>query len=263
MLITVIVPYKNAAKYIGRCIESLRIQKGEFEFILVNDNSDDRSKFEALTQTENDYRFKLIDNQRSPGVSGARNTGIDIAGGEWISFLDVDDVLLPGAYKKFTAAIDSIPGANMIQFNHVRYYTTKKVRIIKQPNKADRYQLPYLPNWWFGVWNKIYKAEFVKGIRFNESLQYGEDGLFIIDCMANGAFLDHATKCVTTVEHIFENKQSLSHIKTSKDIIKYIRVYFDYLNDHSNPDLRLFLCKQIAELLNDKHVQKVICDAKV
>ena len=229
MLITVIVPYWNAERYISRCIESLQSQEGEFEFILVNDGSEDRSRYEAIWRTERDPRFKLIDNQHSPGVSGARNTGMDIASGEWITFLDADDMLLPNAHKKFEAAIKRDPTANVHQFNHIRNYTIKKYRVVKFANDAGRFSLPNLPSWWFGVWNKIFRADFVKGIRYDETLQYGEDGLFVLECMANGAYIHHAKRNITTVEHIFENRQSLSHVIEDKDIFKQIRTYLDFM----------------------------------
>lgn len=260
MLITIIVPYKDSEQYIARCIDSLKIQTGDFEFILVNDGSIDNGKYKALERTEGDHRFKIIDNQRSAGVSGARNTGMDMAGGEWITFLDADDVLLPEAYKKFTAAINKKPGANIHQFNHVRYYTSKNIKVVKYRNGSGEFTVPDLPSWWFGVWNKIYCSEFVKDIRFDESLQFGEDGLFVLECIANGTYIHHGPSNVTTVEHIFENKQSLSHIKKDTDLINQIRKYIDFLNDHSDPELRLFICEILSEMLGERHVQKVLCN---
>ena len=263
MLITVIVPYWNAEKYITRCIESLQAQEGEFEFILVNDGSEDRSKYEAIWRTENDPRFRIIDNQRSPGVSGARNTGMDIAGGEWITFLDADDILMPDAHAKFEAVINRDPNADVHQFNHVRYYTAKNFRVIKYANDAGKFRFPNLPSWWFGAWNKAFRSEFVKDIRFNEALRYGEDGMFVLDCIIKGAYIHHGPKKITTVEHIFGNRQSLSHMKKDSDVIKQIRTYIDYLERYDDPDLRSFICKQISEQLSNPALVKVICNEEV
>ena len=263
MLITVIVPYKNAAPYIGRCIDSLKNQRGGFEFILVNDNSSDRSKYEALWRTEKDTRFKVIDNQRSPGVSGARNTGMDIAVGDWITFLDADDILLPDAYKKFETVIKADPKADMHQFNHYRNYKAKHFRVLKYANCAGRFTIKNPPMWWFGVWNKLFYSKFIQDIRFDESLQYGEDGLFVLECYSKGAYIHHGARSVTTVEHILENKKSLSHVKTCGDVLKQIRAYLNFLEIQSDPDLRLFMCNEIARLLQAPHIQKVVCDAEV
>ena len=263
MLITVIVPYWNAERYISRCIESLQSQEGEFEFILVNDGSEDRSRYEAIWRTERDPRFKLIDNQHSPGVSGARNTGIDIAGGEWITFLDADDVLMPGAYKKFIKAIKQDPEADVHQFNHSRYYAVNNHRISKHVNRAGRYTMPNPPKWWFGIWNKLFRSSFLKDIRFDESIQYGEDGLFVLECYEHGAYIHHSGIGIITVEHILENKKSLSHVKTFEDIMKQIRAYLSFMERQSDSDLRVFTGKEIAKILNKQTVQKVIGDAEV
>lgn len=263
MLITVIVPYKDAAPYIGRCIDSLKNQQGYFEFILVNDNSSDRSKYETLWRTENDTRFKVIDNQRSPGVSGARNTGMDIASGDWITFLDADDILLPDAYRKFETVIKMDPKADMHQFNHYRNYKAKHFRVLKYANCAGRFTINDPPMWWFGVWNKLFYSKLVQGIRFDETLQYGEDGLFVLECYSHGAYIHHGARSIITVEHILENKKSLSHVKTCDDVLKQIRAYLNFMEIQSDPDLRLFMCNEIARLLEAPHIQKVVCDAEV
>ena len=263
MLISVIIPYRDAARYIARCVESLYKQTGEFEFIFVNDNSSDQSAYEVLWRTENDTRFKFIDNQHSPGVSGARNTGIDIAGGEWITFLDVDDVMLSDAYKKFTTAIKQEPEAVIHQFNHVRYYTVNQHRITKYKNRPGRYDVPKLPHYWFGIWNKLFRSDFVKDIRFNESLQYGEDGLFVLECLSRGMYIHHGGIEITTVEHIIGDQRSLSHKKTFEDVMKQIRTYLLFMERQKDSDLRVFVAKEIARVLDKQTIQKVISDAKV
>ena len=104
-MISVIVPYKNAAPWIGRCVESLKAQSGDMEFILVNDHSTDDGKKIAKDLTKGDKRFRHYENARADGVSGARNTGLDKAKGEWITFLDADDEMLPEAYQVFERMI--------------------------------------------------------------------------------------------------------------------------------------------------------------
>ena len=89
-MISVIVPYKNSEPWIGRCVESLKAQGGDMEFILVNDHSTDGGKKIAKDLTKGDKRFRHYENARADGVSGARNTGLDKAKGEWITFLDAE-----------------------------------------------------------------------------------------------------------------------------------------------------------------------------
>lgn len=254
MKISVIVPYKDAAKYIGRCSKSLREQDGDFEFIFVDDNSKDGA------EPETDGRFVVVKNEFYPGVSGARNTGIKYATGEWITFLDVDDIFLPGAYEKFCSVIKSDPDANVHQMNHIRNIMAKGLRTVRYTNIEGRYEMPYPPDYWFGVWNKLFRADFIRdnNIRFNESLQYGEDGLFVLECYRAGAYINHGKRTTLVVEHIIENKQSLSHIKTCGDILKHIRTYLDFLESERDPDIRLFMCDEIGRLITLPRIKKII-----
>lgn len=91
MLITIIVPIYNAARFLDNCLSSIARQTyTEFEVILVNDGSNDRSYEICKLFAENNSRFSII-NKKNEGVSKARNDGIAIANGEWITFIDADD----------------------------------------------------------------------------------------------------------------------------------------------------------------------------
>ena len=123
MKYSVIVPYWNAEPWLGRCCESLTRQAGDFDFILVNDSSTDNSEAIANEYANRDQRFVLMDNERTKGVSGARNTGIVHARTEWLTFLDADDELLDDAHHTFTKVIATDKTARFFQLNHLRYYS--------------------------------------------------------------------------------------------------------------------------------------------
>ena len=92
-MISVIVPVYNVEKYLEECLESIKRQTyTDIEVILVNDGSIDRSKEICERYCEKDSRFKLV-NQENKGLSGARNRGMLESKGEFISFVDSDDVL--------------------------------------------------------------------------------------------------------------------------------------------------------------------------
>lgn len=98
-LISVIVPIYNASQFLNEALESLCGQSHtEFEGILVDDGSTDNSAAICRKFCEADPRFRLI-TQENRGLSGARNTGLENARGEWISFLDADDALLPDSLE--------------------------------------------------------------------------------------------------------------------------------------------------------------------
>lgn len=256
--ISVIVPYKNEEPYIGACIKSLTSQIGNFEFLFVNDHSSDKSNELVTTAAEQDPRIIPLENKHHAGVSGARNTGLDEASGKWISFLDADDELLPNAYKSFCSELEQHPEADVHQFNHKRYYAKINKTVIKYTNTAGRYQMPKPPEIWFGVWNKLIRAEFLNDIRFDESVQFGEDGLFNLECFAKSAYIQCAEYSTTTVLHKFENKGSLSHSKTTSDVLKQVRKYIEFLKSHKDPQLRWFLCEELSRLFDSKHLKELI-----
>ncbi len=91
--ISVIVPVYNTEKYLRRCIDSiLNSTYRDFEVILVNDGSADRSEKICRYYCQKDSRVKVL-NQQHSGVSTARNKGIDLSEGEWIVFVDSDDMI--------------------------------------------------------------------------------------------------------------------------------------------------------------------------
>lgn len=92
--LTVIVPIFNAEKYLARCLKSISLQKisGPMEILCVNDGSTDSSKEIVETFVSLDSRFRLI-NQSNQGRSSARNAGLETAKGEYITFVDADDMV--------------------------------------------------------------------------------------------------------------------------------------------------------------------------
>lgn len=93
-LISVVVPCFNDSRYIVSCLESVRGQTYEnWECIVVDDASTDSSVMEAWRFAKADGRFRVVRHTRNSGLSAARNTGLRLARGEFITFLDSDDFL--------------------------------------------------------------------------------------------------------------------------------------------------------------------------
>ena len=258
MSISVIIPYWNAEKWLDRCLKSLHEQGGAFEILLVDDMSTDAGPEIAQKYAAIDARFVPIGNEHDKGVSGARNTGIDHARGEWITFLDADDEMLPDAYRILSMVARSNKDANIFQMNHKRHYTAINKTVMKYTNGRKLFVAPDLPDCWWGVWNKLYRAEFLGGIRFQEGLQYGEDGLFNLECIARDGRIQHASHSIAVVQHRFDNKKSLSHLKDAEKLLAQIRAYEDFTLRQTDPMIRQMMCGLIVELWESPRAMQLI-----
>ena len=97
-MISIVVPVYNAAPYIENTVQMVLQQTyQDFELILVDDCSTDNSValLEELMENGKDARLRLVKKERNQGAAAARNTGLDMASGRYIAFLDADDVWLP------------------------------------------------------------------------------------------------------------------------------------------------------------------------
>ena len=247
-MISVVVPYRDSADYLDRCCQSLMQLPDGYEFVMVDDNH--TKQFDSMIvwkYAAQDDRFVHYANDREPGVSGARNVGIEYARGDWITFLDADDELLPGADKAFRRALKA--DANVHQINHKRYYPSKDRTKIKYRNLGGWYDIEHLPEAWYGVWNKLFRAEFLQenDIRFKDGLQYGEDGLFVLYCLAADNRIHHADVDLFAVQHNL-HPESLSHQKTPGDVIQQIHEYEAFLLRQDDDRFRRAVCEEIGLL---------------
>lgn len=106
-LISVVVPVYNAEKFLERTVASVQAQTDrDFEILLVNDGSGDGSLALCRRLESEDPRIRVID-QKNQGVSAARNAGVQAARGEWISFVDSDDLLYPDMLTALRAGMEN------------------------------------------------------------------------------------------------------------------------------------------------------------
>lgn len=96
-LVSVIIPTFNVEAYIGETLRSVLGQQGvlNFEVLLVDDRSTDRTVAQALAAAEGDPRLHVLHNTGPQGAAGARNHGLAQARGQWVAFLDGDDLWMP------------------------------------------------------------------------------------------------------------------------------------------------------------------------
>jgi CDP-glycerol glycerophosphotransferase len=104
--VSVVVPIYNVATYLETCLDSLAQQTmADLEIIMVDDGSTDESPVIAERFVARDERFRLV-RQTNAGLGAARNRGIDQSTGEFLAFVDSDDVLPRRAYEALLGALD-------------------------------------------------------------------------------------------------------------------------------------------------------------
>lgn len=107
-MISIVIPTYNREQILPRTLDSIAAQTyGEWECIIVDDGSRDKSMDVATQYAKKDKRFRVLSNTLHKGAQGARNTGILAAEGDWICLFDSDDLMYPDFIEKMAAAIDS------------------------------------------------------------------------------------------------------------------------------------------------------------
>lgn len=111
--VSVILPTFNCAKYLDESIESVLSQTGaDFEIIVIDDGSTDNTS-EVLGKYKTDARIKTI-HQPNSGPGAARNSGINCSEGDYLCFLDADDVMEPGSLRSRLEALTAAPDIAMV-----------------------------------------------------------------------------------------------------------------------------------------------------
>lgn len=183
MLLSIIVPVYNVEKYLNKCLDSLLHNKPiDVEIIIVDDGSKDNSGIIADSYT-NKEGVKIIHKQNG-GLSSARNAGLKLAKGDYVSFIDSDDWVLPNFYEIIKQELRSSP--ELLAFGYCNFNETKNqtynIDLINKSNIVDvKNALVYLDDtgYFFNLaWNKVYRRELLHDIWFEEGTSYCEDLLF-------------------------------------------------------------------------------------
>ena len=105
-MISVIIPIFNREKLISRTLNCFKVQSfKDWECIIVDDYSTDKTKEIVMSHVDEDSRFRYTKNTHSKGAQGARNTGIEMARGEWVALFDSDDYAYPNFLEELSNKI--------------------------------------------------------------------------------------------------------------------------------------------------------------
>lgn len=260
--ISVIVPVYNVERLLQRCIDSILAQTfTDFELLLIDDGSKDKSGEICDEYAAKDSRIRVFHKQNG-GVSTARNLGINKAQGQWIYFVDSDDIVLQSTLDTFCSLINSDSELVMAGF----YISDENNTVREQPKMFRQCELSvlealkemYAPSdfcYQGYLWCKLFQRDVIlqNHLRFDESISFNEDRLFIVEylCCCE-ARVSYTTKAV--YEYIQRSNSAMSTLQ--KGYNKQFATDFDAY---------ILMCRKISEYTKDKEIKKMalngICDS--
>lgn len=236
-LVSLVVPVYNAEKYLQNCIDNILKQTySNFELILVNDGSTDDSKVICDENALKDVRVKVI-HKKNEGAGSARNSGIQVARGEFITFPDADDILYPRMLE-ITLKNMINNKVDLVIFNYENIVidgsVTKVINRNKLFNKTIKNNTSECHKLWFDIrklnisqlntpWNKLYKTDIIKqnNIKFPD-IRRAQDAVFNL-------FYYDKISSVSVIDDIFygynSNDQEKVWMKFPENSIDYFVEY--------------------------------------
>ena len=163
--LSIIIPFYNTEEYTDQLLQKLEPQvTKECEVIIVDDGS--KKEYDPWQIANNIIVLRHLSNK---GVSAARNTGLKKAKGEYIAFIDSDDMVSEDYIEQILKAIETDPDTVYLSWKSMDGKFGKTIKTIKDE---------------FGpknrcVWNRVFKKEYISGIKFDENMQVAEDDDFL------------------------------------------------------------------------------------
>lgn len=181
-MVSIIIPVYNGERFLRRCVDSVTGQAGEeLEILLVNDGSTDGTAALCRALAGSDPRIRVI-TQENRGVSAARNAGLDRAEGEYVTFVDADDALLPGGLKALRTALEGASAqmalGRLIRSREEPFLCGEGVL---EGEAFLRAVLEDRPVGYYAC-RVLYRRDFIGTLRFAEGRVTGEDSFFVFQC---------------------------------------------------------------------------------
>ena len=225
--VSIIVPIYNSEKYLTDCLESIINQTYKnLEIILIDDGSTDNSKRICETFVKNDKRVVYI-RKTNGGISSARNKGLDICNGQYICFVDSDDMIDKNYIMDFMNCLQK--NVDMLSCCFLKF--SKNVfsdNIVKNYKKVsydinNKYKLLLSTSKGY-VWNKLYKRDIIikYNIRFNEKISMCEDLEF------NFNYLKYCNYVIYIENQNYFYRVSSNSISKKMNNFKWFSIYDSY-----------------------------------
>lgn len=279
-MFSVIIPVFNASMFLEKCLDSVIHQTfKDLQIILIDDGSTDESGKICDDYLKKDDRIYVV-HQKNQGLSKARNVGLSLAKGEYITFIDSDDYIELDTYAVVAEAIKNNQYPDLIFFREKSVNTEGKTvyiqgktpsgKIVKTDRSfAEKRIIGELVN---GVCDKVFKAEIVHGLLFETGKMYGEDFRFnleILKRVKTVVYIDQIKYSYVmnsdSVTHKTFNSNSFDQIYFKDSVVNIVKSDFPkYLKVSEKRAFlaRLRICRPIYhENLKKKYCNELyICD---
>lgn len=241
--ISVIIPVYNAEEFLEHCLDTLLAQTfKDFEVILVDDGSQDQSPIICDAYARKDPRVR-VHHKENGGVSAARQTGLELASGNYIIHVDADDWVASNYLEAlYEEAIRS--NADITVCDYIEVYPNKQVYKVQKPtsSSADDFVLYLCTKLHGSCCNKLIKASVIRlnEIGFPLGINLKEDKLFNIHVALCSSMVSYANQGLYFYRRSYSERtaSSMSSIEASaKSYVYGNRLFNQYLLGRSNSTL--------------------------
>lgn len=192
LIVSIIVPVYKMESYLHCCIDSILVQTfRNFELLLIEDGSPDQSGAVCDEYAEKDSRIRVF-HKENGGVSSARNLGLDNARGEWVTFVDADDMIQPDFLEELVAPTKDYADLDFVHAGCCNYRNEKIASVEQQYELYVGNDPAYLFNNFRGLtFSKLFRLENINKwshglpLRFDERMRIAEDMAFTLDYILN------------------------------------------------------------------------------
>ena len=264
MLVSVVVPIFNKEQYLERVITSLINQTyKEIEIILIDDGSKDNSKSICERFSRKDARI-ILHSQENTGVSQARNKGVEIAKGKYITFVDADDYVKEDFIKEM---LKNKEKDNIVNINWNKKSTTLS---------CNEYLKDFISAKVLGVcWGYLLDTDIVKKIKFDSNISYMEDTVFMIEYLTRVSKIKLINSQIYCHEY---NEESLTADSTNlnrkineyvyaidqiKEILKKNKKYNEFFKKSLEIRTIKIIEAEFAKSNSEETIRKLIGNRKV
>ena len=229
--VSIIVPVYNSEKSISRCIDSILAQTfSDLELILVNDGSQDNSGKICDEYAKKDNRIIVI-HKDNGGVSSARNVGLEIAKGEYVTFVDSDDTISINYLSSFSYSSDfEIAGLETIEKDKKVDFPTNEIFLENTIEISNWFLSNSHRKYLTSICSKLFLKKNIESIslKFNTSLKYGEDTIFIYNYLASCENL-YMTPVVIYQYHVNSGKWNQKYSLNAQDCQNHLIIMTNVL----------------------------------